>query len=136
MRTIASAPRAHTPSGAGRVSRLGALCLGVLVGALTAIAGGLVLTLLGLSTGGWLAVALMLLAVGAGGWIAARRIAGAGWRQGLYAGLVLALLTLIVTLVSGESLDLGAVVTVPAVCAAAGAIGGRLARRVAWQPGQ
>lgn len=95
MRTIASSPRAHKTPGAGRFSGLGALCLGVLVGALIA-------------TDGWLAVALMLLA----------------------------LLTLIVTLVSGERLDLSAVVTVPAVCAAAGMIGGWLARRIAWRRGR
>ncbi|HEY0735899.1 MAG TPA: hypothetical protein VGD69_13385 [Herpetosiphonaceae bacterium] len=133
MRTIVSAPRAHTTHDAGRGSRLGALCLGVLVGALTAIVGGLVLGLLGLSTGGWLAVALMLLAVGAGGWVAARRLAGSGWRQGLYVGLLLALLTLTVTLVSGENVGLGGVVTVPAVCAAAGALGGWLSGRIIWR---
>ncbi|HEY0605606.1 MAG TPA: TIGR04086 family membrane protein [Herpetosiphonaceae bacterium] len=136
MRTIVSAPGVHTIPGAGRGSRLGALGLGVLVGTLTAIVGGLVLALLGLSTGGWLAVALMLLAVCAGGWLAARRTAGSGWRPGLYVGLLLAMLTLTVTLVSGESLDLGGVVTVLAVCAAAGALGGWLSGRIWWRRGQ
>lgn len=130
MRTIASSPRTHTTPDTRRVSRLGALCFGVIVGALTAIIGGVLLWLLGLSTGGWPAVGLMLVSVGAGGWLAAWRIGGSGWKHGLYVGLLLAALTLLVTLFSGESLNLGGVITVFATCAAAGALGGWLARRV------
>ena len=51
MRTIASSPRTHTTPDTRRVSRLGALCFGVVVGALTAIIGGVLLWLLGLSRG-------------------------------------------------------------------------------------
>lgn len=135
MRTIASSSRAHITD-SRPVSRLGSLCFGVVVGALTAIIGGVLFWLLGLSTDGWLAVVLMLLAVGAGGWLAAWRIGGSGWKHGLYVGLLLAALTLIVTIVSGESLGLGGVVTVFAVCAAAGALGGWLARWAALRRGR
>lgn len=129
MRAVASSPRSRKP-GTGHTSRIGALFFGVIVGALAAIVGGAVLALLGLSTSGWLAAVLMLLAVGAGGWLAARRLAGTGWKPGLYVGLLLALLTLIVTLVSGQRLGIGGVVVVSAVCAAAGALGGWLSGRI------
>lgn len=129
MRAVASSPRSRKP-GTGRASWIGALFFGVVVGALAAIVGGVVLALLGLSTSGWLAAALMLLAVGAGGWLAARRLAGTGWKPGLYVGLLLALLTLIVTLVSGQRLGIGGVVTVCAVCSATGAFGGWLSGRI------
>jgi hypothetical protein len=123
-RTQASAPRKQS-------ARLAGLLLGLSYGVAAAIVGGVLLALAGLPADGWLAVTLMLLSVGAAGWVSARRVAGVGWKTGLLAGLLLALLTLIVSLVGGESFGIGGVAAVGGGCGAAGAIGGCLAQRFA-----